>query len=1200
MDKKNDSIFRKQRSISARNLKYNFINLPKDIIETINSNINQIWIKSETQYNKNIQAQDIIFNVQAIFQDKNVQLIDQFWMEHCAASLRELVDKGFTFNYPKFSEHLPKKDYSKKTEEINKKLEKYKNFLSQFVHFNKKATNSAGTLLGFENEVLEFIDPKNFDKLCTDFIWQLYEYFIDQIELHKKIDELLSKSPKSSEIKVVNSLILSNEDLREYFYTKVDERWLDSLWQSVFFGALNKKLEDGTRYYCNSELNYLHRMAEKDPEKVIDIMLSIKISRNNFHPQIIQNFLFICELLPTNQLKKIVKKIHKNKWVEFERNSHFLYEILFKKVAENKEYDILLILAEIILKLKTKKHFKLKKEHESSGIRKKFADTKSNKVSDFIYFAPSNYDYFHFNFEGSTYIKYFEYLTNINDEYTEKMLKLFCETISKIVKLQGKTDNPKDVFAFKNEIYLNNLDFFTLDLNKSYQTSLPDIIEKLLASIKKLVQKIFDEHCVNTSLIISIYNKYFKALPDNSLTWKLKLFVLSLCPNTLQDNLKDAFARLFDASKLNKDYYDIQAGTEYKTTLKKSFKVFNSDYHRYFVNELFKYLGKSCKNTGENLYRKQVGWEILSSICEFLTEEEKKKCVIFFDKKCDLKFLPGPFPSITRMGNRVSKGVVSQEVFNNFSIIEIVQKLKTEWAPEQLALLRKDDDFLSPIELAGVKSQLHKDIGQRPKEYLLNVNLFFDRNNLDIEYIVAFFEGIWEVIKNNFSKIQTFNGGELIDLIFKITQSKNNSNKNFNNLFRLILNVLKELFQKKTPKQSAITLNKHRDKLFKIVTHLLEFTKSKYKKPNILENNETENSSLFNEGFNTGYGLAIETFIFFTFWQSNINFKKQNKNKIEIEEDVKKVYEKFLKKKRDPVLMYMFGWFFPFFYVRYKNWVHQLLPIIFPFAQNERELFWATWEGYLRNDVYENIFIDCKFRKIYEKSIELANESLDNLNLEKITKNTAEHIALIFVLYHENFKFEDPLFKKFWEKNTERQAHFIKSIGADFISERYEWANKALKKDFKIKERLITLWEWVLKNCDDSKVFENFYYWINIKSKIFDSKWLVEKVKETLEKSKGILEVDYKFEKNISKFIEVNIQDTLEIVRLFLLEGKLKNKKNNSFWFRGDTVNTWIKIFETLYDNLKTKKATRILIAELLKVGGKPFWKFKKIIEKNN
>jgi hypothetical protein len=84
---------------------------------------------------------------------------------------------------------------------------------------------------------------------------------MNQIELHKKIDLLISENPLGVKIEEVSTLIVKNKDSHHYFFYKADKRWIDWLWKNKFLNVIKNKAEDSTRYgYNTPEVNYLVRM----------------------------------------------------------------------------------------------------------------------------------------------------------------------------------------------------------------------------------------------------------------------------------------------------------------------------------------------------------------------------------------------------------------------------------------------------------------------------------------------------------------------------------------------------------------------------------------------------------------------------------------------------------------------------------------------------------------------------------------------------------------------------------------------------------------------------------------------------------------------------------------------------------------------------------------------------------------------------
>ena len=187
---------------------------------------------------------------------------------------------------------------------------------------------------------------------------------MNQLELHKKIKEILGKNPQDVEKDEVLGLISKNFDAKNYFFAKADERWLDWLWKNGFLNVIKQKAEDPTRYgYRTPELRYLVRMVRKKPAKVAEIVSSegTATTEKNFNPEVIDQFLRICSELPAGELKKVISKIKKEKWVKLMSSFNqwgFEYEKMFKTLFDAKEYEAILDLAGIVLSIKTKDEIK--------------------------------------------------------------------------------------------------------------------------------------------------------------------------------------------------------------------------------------------------------------------------------------------------------------------------------------------------------------------------------------------------------------------------------------------------------------------------------------------------------------------------------------------------------------------------------------------------------------------------------------------------------------------------------------------------------------------------------------------------------------------------------------------------------------------------------------------------------------------------
>jgi len=135
-------------------------------------------------------------------------------------------------------------------------------------------------------------------------------------------------------------------------------------------------------------------------------------------------------------------------------------------------------------------------------------------------------------------------------------------------------------------------------------------------------------------------------------------------------------------------------------------------------------------------------------------------------------------------------------------------------------------------------------------------------------------------------------------------------------------------------------------------------------------------------------------------------------------------------------------------------------------------------------------------------------------------------------------------------------------------------------------------WNWALENCGNPEALLGFAFWIEAERDVFDSAWLAEHVRLTLEKTRGNLEWDYGMMQSLPILAESAPEDTLKILGCYLLgtEGLLSRRP----WLCMD--DELMGIFKTLYNKLITKEGTRALIEELIKIGSRRFWILKDVL----
>ena len=329
--------------------------------------------------------------------------------------------------------------------------------------------------------------------------------------------------------------------------------------------------------------------------------------------------------------------------------------------------------------------------------------------------------------------------------------------------------------------------------------------------------------------------------------------------------------------------------------------------------------------------------------------------------------------------------------------------------------------------------------------------------------------------------------------------------------------------------------------------------------------------------------------------------KFKNEDAIKIEDDVKDLYEVALEKETTRALMFMFGRYLPFAYYRDRDWIRGILPQIFSQEPAKKPLYTAAWEGYLANNLYEEMFFDPKIQKLYERGLALTDADFppQQEHFKKPDEGTAEHLALAF-MHYKKFGFDHPLFEAFWKgDNRERHVNFVNFLGRTFVSGNNTSAHELLEKEPESKKRLKDFWDWLLENYENPKPFIQFDFWITLENEIFEPAWLAERVRKTLKKTNGALNSDFKLTRSIVRLAKANPKDSLEIVRLYLLERGIRRGGQRELLLGTHDWGRWKEAFKILHDNSGTKSETAALINKLIQEGGPPFWNLKEIVDED-
>ncbi len=976
-------------------------------------------------------------------------------------------------------------------------------------------------------------------------------FVITALDMHKKIDECIAQKKQDKDL--VHIFFDNSKDSKIYFLSQADETWLQWLWTNCFFVDLKKPAEDPTQYgYRMPELDYLTKMASKDPKTVAAIINSIPVSQATFNPEVIDRFTWISGELSGEYVKTLVPKMIKENWSQlmapFSR-SGFTYERIVKSLKNAKEYEALIQLAEAMLANRSKE------ELDEIGF------SASGKI---------------FYLNDITETEIFQSLLDPENPHKEKTLEVFLGIFARVVCL-GK-DRQESAFAESEPFYLSDVDLFEHKLNLTRHSYSKDDIENVIAACIELVGELFTNRCEDEAEVRRIYETYVEPLPDSYTVYRLKLFAVSSCPKVFGKELQELLLRMFSVGER---YSDIEYGAEYHHTLIKCFSELSSEFQRDYVEKTFEYFAADLEDENKKKWRLRDGLEIITYIKESLTPEELEKSKALF----------GAFPEEGSIkpharSSGVTSGFVSHRSpvdVSKFSVDEIIEHLKTDWSPAVFKEKYKEEDFLSPRGSEGLADELQKDFKLRSDEYFSRLETFFDRENIDPSYLYALLSEIDMMLRNK-QELTAEQHVILLKLLDTIRQSGETEGfqKGEESSYRadwitvhkmatdIFLNVLDQI------KDSEI-FKSNRPAIIATVSYLLSIKNSPSPEHDKPEQGEPAHIAL-----NSVRGQAVRVLVQISYNDGSA-----------LEPDVKAILENVLNTDSSPAVRFTIGQFFASFYFRDEEYIKSILPQIFPKGEaGKEELYFATWEGYLSSALYIELFKEMEEYYVYAISVD-SEEYPDRKNIEQLDELLAGHMALAYA--EIGMKVGDPLFETFWNTpNEKRHYEFAAFLGRHYLSRSgaEEWI-----KDRKVdKQKLLDFWSWVLKTdfAIEAKVYSGFGFWINPDQEILDDKSILERMPETLKKSEGLIDWEYGLLKHIDQLAELDPEKTFDIITsLLILDGEL-NPNHKMYFDAANQISAPLKI---IYKEVGLKKRVEDLVNLLIEKGSSSFWSLKDILD---
>jgi hypothetical protein len=889
-------------------------------------------------------------------------------------------------------------------------------------------------------------------------------------------------------------------------------------------------------------------------------MLTVTISPGHFSPEVIDRFLWICQNIPADQLARLLPKLRNEGWTRLSRrftSSGFAYQRMFQKLTAAKDYDSVLVLAEAVLALRSRDD----EELPEAGIS----------------FNP-------FLLNQLEYTKVFEAVAGVDDERAERALALATSVLSDIVRLGEGAPQPP--FAFEEPFSLLSKDLFEIEVGESERHSSRENIEDLAALATLFIRRTIGRTCAAPEEARRLYLEYLVASPDSRSMWFLKLLAMSLCPLLFRQELREAFFRIFDCEQPTR----LTAGAEYHRTLKAGFTALDElDRADYFSRVLVRFAAENA-----DVWTKNIGWKLLSSAYAGLTEAQRGRASEVFGRPLDPSFAAGPAIERGKGGWVSPKAPVTLEALTAIPVPKIAGNLKADWSPARLREQDTVQEFLNPLNAEGMGRLLKADFQHRAQLYLNDAELFFDRESLHPHYTYAFISGVTEAIRAQKHPANADWSG-LIRLMDGIVASgradaldRSNEEREsglswltgWDAVYRALADLVEELL-KGHGDRPIVDVKRYRKELLAVISELLA-------DPDPEPKAEAKSTSdPFTNAINSIRGNGLQALIWFMHREASA-FPDDEKSRVAA--DVKELYERTLKAEHTLSVMSLFGHQFVPVYIYDREWAATLFSRLFPSGSANHDPYLAAWEGYLTREPFGELLL--RLADYYERALKIEPAQYTKRNYHtELDEGIATHLALAFV-YAPEIDLNSDLLKLFWQiENPERHQKFVEFIGRHCIlrTEDESWTATSTVGVNRLQE----FWDWALGRCADVDVLSGFGYWMKADAGLFESEWLANQIRRTLEKTKGVIEWEHGMMESLQSLASVSPGAVLESLRLHLLVGRVANPTDGRWAYVDDDL---VEIFKILFVDPATKESTRKLINDLLPLGNGQFWRLKEAL----
>lgn len=916
-------------------------------------------------------------------------------------------------------------------------------------------------------ESTEGIVEKDFEKNFLFFEDLLYRAIcsVPFFQPLPEIDTILTiASPTAADVATLSRLI-SHSKQREYFFNLCNNaEWIMPLKDSGAFLKPQEPLREngGIAFIPWTESKYLARIAHKKPQEVYEIIQPL----DSENQTVLYDFVECANNSPADIAVLYVPLIETKKWLRNPYNLLLPDKIasLMEKLVEGGKQKEALRLARVLFDVQVEKPTKT-------------SDDENDPFPIIHHDAKPYYDEW----------RYGEIIKNKTKKISETnpvdLFNIFSSVLHQAIELEER-GNKEDSFYEYSHIWRPNL--------RHARNSREDAKNILIDGIVNLIEKYKDDETTLKGFV-DILRKHSFAIFK-----RIEMLIYTAHPNLFQQEAEDILSNeaIIIAYNLRREYLPLLAlrfaglSEEAKGKIIEAIKI-GPDFK------------KADHMTDDDLVAISEHWKSLyfSGIKDYLPADLFEEYGKIVTKRGE----PQDDDGEIKMWDGYDKSPVTLEELSVLDVPQTITLLK-EYKPS-------DDQPFAHHTASALGSDLAKVIAENPEKYIEIAGQFLKENIRPI-YIYHFLSGIKDALKNSktfdWTPVIGFCHSILVDLKKEnLPQPENKHEQGWESIRQSIADLLGNVLGGATKCDIPISLKKPVWEMLVVLCNDPEPT-PEYEKERVDEGSFDASTV----AINTIRGEALNAAINYGLWVAK-NEPSEANGDDRMPKELEDLLDSHLDTSIDPSLAVrsVYGRRIPNLFYLNRTWLEKKKGVIFP-SDTEPNYFVSSFESYLSNQIYDDVFalLKDKYRdaiKFIGTTPQKGYHSID------LNERLPQHLMAVYV---NDAKHDDLIEQFFLNAPIKARAEAISFLGRVALSEVVGFEKK--KSEF-AKARLLSLWASRIKALKDApEAFEElqeFGWWFE--KSPFDKKDTILLMLETLESSKGVVDVSYQIVETLENYV---------------------------------------------------------------------------------